>query len=650
MTTQSVFQEYVYISRYARFIHEERRRERWPETVTRYFDFFKAHLKSVCGYTLDDETRKYLEHSVLNYKVMPSMRCIMTAGPALERENVAGYNCQYISIDCPKSFSEMLYLLMNGCGVGFSIERQNVNKLPDVPDELWPTDTVIVVADSKIGWAKSLNELISLLYTGNIPQFDLSKVRPAGSILKVFGGRASGPAPLNKLFEFVIDKFKQNKGQKLTSIDCHDICCMIGSCVVSGGVRRSALISLSNLSDDRMRSAKVGQWWVTTPYRSIANNSAVYTDRCPPMDTFINEWKSLYDSKSGERGIFSRWASRNIVAHSNEFRKKHFGDSCRLRDLDHAWGCNPCSEIILRNNQGCNLSEAVVRSYDTLETLKEKVKVAAILGTFQSTLTNFKFLSKAWKRNFEDERLLGVSLTGIMDNPILSGAEGDSELIDVLITLRKVVIQTNMEWAAKLGIPQSTATTCIKPSGTVSALNDTASGIHSRHASYYLRSARNDKKDPVAQLLIDQGFYHEDDVMRPNDNYVFYFPTKAPDGALVRKDVDAIKQLEMWKLYQVYWTEHKPSITVSVGEDEWMKVGSWVYDNFEWMSGVSFLPLSDHSYQQAPFQDISETEYQDWLKKTPPAVDWTKLQDYEALDMTTGSQELACSSGACELM
>lgn len=647
--SQSPFSEYVYISRYARYLHDEGRREKWPETVKRYFDFFQSHLKSVCGYDLDTATRSTLENSISNYSVMPSMRCLMTAGPALERDNIGGYNCLYISIDSQKAFGEMLYVLMNGCGVGFSVERQYVNKLPEIPEELYPTDTTIIVADSKLGWAKALNELISLLYTGIIPNFDLSKVRPAGSILRTFGGRASGPGPLDQLFKFVIDKFKQNKGQKLTSIDCHDICCVIGNVVVSGGVRRSALISLSNLSDDRMRNAKVGQWWTTTPYRSIANNSAVYTDKAPLMDTFMSEWKSLYDSKSGERGIFSRWASKNIINRSNDFRKRYFGDECRLRDPNWEFGCNPCSEIILRDKQGCNLTEVIIRAEDTIDSLAEKVKIATILGTIQSTLTSFKFISKVWKKNFEDERLLGVSLTGIMDNSITSGLRGFDVLKEVLTRLRMVAIETNMEWAKKLGIPQSTAITCIKPSGTVSALNNTSSGIHPRHAPYYLRSVRNDKKDPVAQLLIDQGFYHEDDSMHLS-NYVFYFPTKSPDNALFRKDIDATKQLEIWKLYQLYWTEHKPSITVSVREEEWMKVGSWVYENFEWMSGVSFLPFSDHTYQQAPFQDLTEEKYQEWIDKTPSTIDWSRLKDYERIDMTIGSQELACSAGgSCDL-
>lgn len=638
----SLFQQYVYLSRYSRFLHEQGRRERWEETITRYFDFFTIHLKEKHDYSLSKELRKDLETAVLNMEVMPSMRCLMTAGPALERSNIAGYNCSYLSIDNIKSFAELMYILLNGTGVGFSVERQYVNKLPEVPDELYPSDSVVVVGDSKLGWAKSVNELISMLYTGNIPKWDLSKVRPAGSILKTFGGRASGPEPLERLFKFLIQVFKEAKGRKLTSLECHDICCMVGEVVVSGGVRRSALISLSNLSDDRMRNAKNGQWWTLYPHRSISNNSAVYTEERPTMDTFINEWKSLYDSKSGERGIFSRWASKNIIDRANKFRIESFGKDIRIRDTDQEWGTNPCSEIILRDKQFCNLTEIVIRQSDTKETLLRKTRIAAILGTFQSTLTDWKFLSKKWKDNTEDERLLGVSLTGIMDNRLTNSLDS----YELLGELKKNVIKTNMDMAKKIGISQSVATTCIKPSGTVSSLVDSASGIHARHAPFYLRSVRSDKKDPLAQLMIDQGVPYEDDQMRPEHNYVFYFPSKSPKGSVFRKDVDGERQLSTWLLYQKYWCEHKPSVTISVKEHEWMKVGAWVYDNFEFMSGVSFLPFSDHNYEQAPFQDLTEDEYKQWIAKMPKNIDWNKLKEYEKTDMTIGSQELACTAGA----
>lgn len=650
-TNTTQFQQYIYLSRYSRFLHDQNRREIWPETVARYFDFFTVHLKEKCSYKLPKDLRKELETAVLNLDVMPSMRCIMTAGPALAKENMAGFNCSYLAIDNPKAFGEELYILMNGTGVGFSVERQYTNKLPEIPEELHSTDTTIIVKDSKLGWAAALNELISLLYTGLVPKWDLSKLRPAGAILKTFGGRSAGPEPLNRLFKFVVAVFEANKGQKLSSLDCHEICCFIGEVVVVGGVRRSALISLSNLSDDRMRGAKNGQWYLLKPYLSNSNNSAVYNDKKPAVGTFMSEWHSLYESKSGERGIFSRAATKNVIEHSNAFRKQHFGDvqEIRYRDAEHEFGCNPCSEIILRDKEVCNLSEIVVRSSDTVDDLIRKARIAAIFGTFQSTLTDFKFLSKKWKNNTEDERLLGVSLTGICDNVLTSGKMGEDALEKLLTTMRKTVILTNIEIAKILGIPTSVATTCQKPSGTVSALVNSGSGGHRRHSEFYIRTARSDKKDPLGQLLKDQGLHHEDDVMRPKDVDVFSFPIKSPKNALFRADATAIDQLNLWLAYQKHWAEHKPSITVSVREDEWMSVGAWVYDHFEWMSGVSFLPYSDHIYQQAPFQEISEDEYKEWTKKTPQ-IDWAKLTDYEKGDMTTGSQELACTSGGCEIL
>jgi ribonucleoside-triphosphate reductase len=649
--SMSDFQQYVYTSRYAKYLHDAQRRETWSETVTRYFDFFTDHLDEQHNYKLDSKLRTELEQAVLSMEIMPSMRCMMTAGAALKRDHGAGYNCSYAAIDTPKTFSEILFTLMCGTGVGFSVERQYVVKLPAVPDEFYPTDSVIVVADSRIGWAKALNELVSMLYTGAIPKWDTSKLRPSGAILKTFGGRSSGPEPLERLFRFVVQTFKEAVGRKLTSIECHDLACMIGECVVVGGVRRSAMISLSNLSDDRMRSAKSGQWWAVTPWRSLANNSAVYNDKRPPMETFMSEWKALYDSKSGERGIFSRYAAKNIIERANDFRKQHFLDTSglRMRDSDHEWGCNPCSEIILRDKQFCNLTEGIIRSTDTVTSLKRKVRLATILGTFQSTLTNFRFLSKKWKDNTADERLLGVSLTGIMDNELMSGSLGFDKLKDALTEIRKVAIATNLEFANAIGIEASTAVTCVKPSGTVSSLVDSASGIHRRHSPYYIRTVRSDKKDPVAQLMIDQGCYYEEDKMRPDHNWVFSFPTKAPDTALVRHDDSAINQLEIWLMYQKYWCDHKPSVTVSVKEDEWLEVGAWVFKNFEWMSGVSFLPYSEHTYEQAPYQDITEAEYHAWIAKVPSSVDWSKLPEYEKVDSTIASQTLACSSGGCDL-
>ena len=628
------YQEFIHLSRYSRWLPEKGRRETWSETVGRYFDFFTEHLQEQNNFKLDDVSRKRLEEAVLSQKVMPSMRCLMTAGEALKRENVSGYNCSYVAVDSPRAFDEILYILMNGTGVGFSVERQDVMKLPNVADELHETDTTIVVPDSKLGWAKSMKELIHLLYSGQIPSWDLSKVRPAGAPLKTFGGRASGPEPLDQLFRFSINIFKNATGRKLTSLECHDLVCKIAEVVVVGGVRRSALISLSNLSDDRMRVAKSGQWWEDNGQRALANNSACYTEK-PEIGIFMDEWKSLYDSKSGERGIFNRQSAKEQAGRNGR------------RDNDWDFGTNPCSEIILRSKQFCNLSEVVIRATDDMKTLKDKVKFATILGTFQSTLVNFKYLTRDWAKNTQEERLLGVSLTGIMDNTLTNGKEpGLDKRLD---ELRKVAIATNAEWADKIGIQQSVSITCVKPSGTVSQLVDSASGIHARHNPYYIRTVRADKKDPLALYMKDAGFPCEDDVMKPDHTYVFSFPMKAPENAVMRQDMSAIEQLELWLVYQKHWCEHKPSVTISVKEDEWFEVGAWVYKHFDWMSGVSFLPYSEHVYKQAPYQDCDSVMYQRELDKMPKNIDWTQLSAYETTDMTEGAQELACVAGGCEI-
>jgi len=628
------YQEFIHLSRYSRWLPKKGRRETWRETVTRYFDFFQEHLKQSCKYSLDKSLREELEDAVIHLKIMPSMRCLMTAGEALKRENIAGYNCSYVAVDRPQAFDEILYVLMNGTGVGFSVERQFVSNLPTVADEFHPSDTTIVVQDSKMGWAKAFKELVAMLYHGQIPKWDLSKVRPAGAPLKTFGGRASGPEPLRRLFEFTKEIFQNAHGRKLSSIECHDIVCKTAEIVVVGGVRRSALISLSNLSDDRMRVAKSGQWWIDNGQRALANNSACYTEK-PDIGIFMDEWKALYDSKSGERGIFNRESAKKI-AEKNE-----------RRDVGHDFGTNPCSEIILRSREFCNLSEVVVRPDDTEDTLLNKVRLATILGTFQSTLTNFKYVSKDWKKNCIEERLLGVSLTGIMDNKWTAGKLPG---LDVLLkNLKQMSVDTNKEWSNKLKINQSAAITCVKPSGTVSQLVDSASGIHARHNLYYIRTVRGDKKDPLTKMMIEQGFPAEDDVMKPNDTTVFSFPIKCSPDAVFRQDLTAIEQLELWKTYQVHWCEHKPSVTISVKEEEWIEVGAWVYKNFDLMSGVSFLPYSEHTYKQAPYQDCTLIEYSELVKKMPTEVNWSKLSDYEKTDMTIGSQELACSAGSCEI-
>jgi len=630
------YQEFIHLSRYARWNEELNRRETWQETVARYFDFMQEQLKKNNDTDISD-MRPQLEQAVLNLDIMPSMRALMSAGKALERDNVAGFNCSYVAVDTPRAFDETLYILMCGTGVGFSVERQYINKLPDLPEEIHYTDTVIKVADSKIGWAKAYKEFMSLLYSGQIPKWDLSNIRPQGARLKTFGGRASGPAPLADLFQFTANIFFDAvaKGQKkLVSIDCHDLMCKIAEVVVVGGVRRSALISLSNLSDERMRNAKSGSWWEHSQHRALSNNSVAYTDSAE-MGAFMREWLSLYESKSGERGIFNRQAAENQAAKNG--RREEYKD----------FGCNPCSEIILRNKQFCNLTEVVVRPDDTWGTLREKVELATILGTFQATLTNFRYLTKAWKNNTEEEALLGVSLTGIMDNKKMST---DKNLPARLQVLKNSAVTMNEGWSANLGIKQSVAITCVKPSGTVSQLVDSASGIHARHSEYYIRTIRADKKDPLAQLMVDQGVYHEDDITKPEHTYVFYFPIQSPKDSLVRKDLTAIEHLEIWKTYQNHWCEHKPSATISVRENEWLDVGSWVWNNFDTISGVSFLPYSDHSYQQAPYQEITKKEYKQWLKKTTNNVDWSLLMDYEKEDMTENTKELACTAGACEIL
>mgnify|MGYP003663538030 FL=1 len=631
------YQEFIHLSRYSRWLPEKSRRETWDETVTRYFDFFTEHLKETVDFDLTKKLRDELEQAVLGLRVMPSMRCIMTAGEALKRENIAGYNCSYVAVDRPQSFDEILYILMNGTGVGFSVERQYVNELPSIADEFHPTDTTITVADSKLGWAKGLKELIGMLYIGQIPRWDLSKIRAAGAPLKTFGGRASGPEPLESLFNFTVNIFKNAVGRKLTSLEAHDVVCKIAEVVVVGGVRRSALISLSNLSDDRMRHAKSGQWWNDNPQRALANNSAAYSEK-PDIGIFMDEWKALYDSKSGERGIFNRESAVWMASKNG-----------RRNTTDYEFGTNPCSEIILRNREFCNLSEVVVRASDTRETLLEKVRLATILGTIQSTLVNFKYISKSWQKNCEEERLLGVSLTGIMDCNVTNGKGPHGSLPAILQDLKGMAVKTNEEFAKKFGINQSVAVTCVKPSGTVSQLTNAASGIHARHNPYYIRTVRGDKKDPLTKMMIDQGFPVEDDVMNPSHTSVFSFPHKVDQGAVFRTDLTAIEQLELWKTYQEYWCEHKPSVTISVKEHEWLKVGAWVYENFNYMSGVSFLPFSEHTYKQAPYQDCNKEEYEMLLDKMPKIVEWNKLSEYEQTDMTIGAQELACAAGFCEI-
>jgi ribonucleoside-diphosphate reductase alpha chain len=630
----SQYQEFIYKSRYSRWIESENRRESWPETVKRYFDFFEEHLKENHGYKVPKDLRNELETSVLNLEIMPSMRALMTAGEALKRDNTAGYNCSYVAINNIRAFDEVLYILMCGTGVGFSVERQYVEKLPTIAEQFTDSETVIVVQDSKTGWAKAYRELVSLLVGGQVPKWDLSKIRPAGARLKTFGGRASGPRPLEDLFFFTTDTFRRAAGRKLTSIECHDIVCKIAEIVVVGGVRRSALISLSNLTDERMREAKTGSWWEQNPQRALANNSVAFKEK-PEIGTFMEEWISLYKSKSGERGIFNRDACKKTVA--------KLGDR---RDPNHEWGTNPCSEIILRDKEFCNLTEVVVRPDDDVASLKRKIRLATILGTWQASLTHFPYLSSNWKKNCQEEALLGVSLTGILDNKMMSSI---ADVPNTLIALKQEAIDTNKQWASKIGINPAAAITCIKPSGTVSQLTDAASGIHPRHNEYYIRTVRADKKDPLCQMMIEMGFPYEPCVMKPDHTMVFSFPMKAV-GSVTRNDMSAIEHLELWLVYQRYWCEHKPSITVTVREHEWMEVGAWVYRHFDEISGISFLPHSDHSYRQAPYQDCTKEQYEGMLEKMPKNVDWSILKNYEKEDKTAGTQTFSCTGDKCELV
>jgi len=621
------YQTFIAKSRYAKYIDGEGR-EDWGDTVERYMDNV---VRPKAG---NDSYVNQLRDAILNLEVMPSMRAMMTAGPALARDNTAGYNCSYLAVDDPKAFDEAMFILLCGTGVGFSVERQFIQKLPEVP-ELFESDTVVVVKDSKEGWAKAFRQVLALLWAGEIPKWDVSAVRPAGARLKTFGGRASGPAPLVELFNFAVTTFKAAQGRRLSSIECHDLMCFIGQIVVVGGVRRSAMISLSNLSDDRMRHAKSGQWWETAAHRALANNSVSYTEK-PDMETFMREWQALVESKSGERGVFNRQASKVQAAKNGR------------RDPNYEFGTNPCSEIILRPNQFCNLTEVVIRATDTIEDLERKVRLATILGTIQSSMTKFPYLRKIWNKNTEEERLLGVSLTGIMDNKLTTSQ--NAGLDKTLERLKDVAISTNAEWAERLNIPASAAISCVKPSGTVSQLVSSASGIHARHSPYYVRTVRGDNKDPLTKFMIDKGVPNEPCVMKGDTTTVFSFPIKSPSGAVTRNDMTAVEQLEMWLTYQRHWCEHKPSVTISVRDEEWMEVGAFVYKHFDEMSGVSFLPHSDHTYQQAPYQDCTKEDYEELLAIMPKAIDWSELSEYENEDNTAGSQTMACSGDTCELV
>lgn len=627
------YNTFIAKSRYSRYLDDKGRREHWDETVQRYFDFMSQHLKDKQGYELPADLRAELQEAVTSLDIVPSMRAIMTSGPALARQNVAAFNCSYLPIDDPKSFDEAMYILLCGTGVGFSVEQKYVNKLPEVPDQLYKSETTVVVSDSKEGWAKSLRQLIALLYSGEIPKFDLSKVRPAGARLKTFGGRASGPKPLEDLFKFVVSKFKGSNGRRLSSLECHDILCKIGEVVVVGGVRRSAMISLSDLADDRMAHAKAGAWWDGNGQRALANNSAVYEEK-PSIGQFMREWSSIYESHSGERGIFNRYASV-LQAQKNG-----------RRDTQQEFGTNPCSEIILKPYQFCNLTSCIVRPDDNLDTLKRKIRLATILGTFQASLTEFPYLRKIWEKNTKEEALLGVSMTGILDNAMLNNPD-DPELPKLLESLKDVAISTNAEFAANIGINASVAITAVKPEGTVSQLCSTASGIHAQHSKYYIRRVRADNKDPLTQFMMDSGFSAEPCVMKPDSTTVFSFPVKVAEGALLREELTAIQHLKLWLIFQRHYCEHKPSVTISVKEHEWMEVGAWCWEHFDEITGVSFLPYDGGTYKQAPYEECTEEQYEALKASIPTGVDWDNFKEYD--DNVEGAQMLACVAGVCEI-
>ena len=631
--TMTPYNTFIAKSRYSRYLDDKGRREHWNETVKRYFDFMEKHLVQKQKYILSPELRKELEQAVVNLEVVPSMRAVMTAGPALERQNVAAFNCSYLPIDDPKAFDEAMYILLCGTGVGFSVEQQYVKKLPEVPEQLFDSKSTVVVSDSKEGWAKSLRQLIALLYSGEIPKFDTSRVRPAGARLKTFGGRASGPGPLEELYKFCVAKFRGATGRRLTSLECHDILCKIGEVVVVGGVRRSAMISLSDLTDDKMAHAKAGAWWDGNGQRALANNSATY-EETPSIGQFMREWSSIYESHSGERGIFNREASQQQAAKNGR------------RDASFAFGTNPCSEIILRPYQFCNLSSCIIRSDDTMDSIESKIRIATILGTFQASLTDFPYLRKIWQKNTEDEALLGVSMTGICDNALLNDPD-DEDLPARLERLRDVAITVNAEFANAIGINQSVAVTAVKPEGTVSQLCSTASGIHPQHSKYYIRRVRADNKDPLTQFMTDAGFVGEPCVMKPESTTVFSFPVKVNDGALLREELSALKHLKLWLLFQRHYCEHKPSVTISVLEHEWMDVGAWVFKHFDEVTGVSFLPMDGGTYKQAPYEETNEEQYQALLAIQPKNIDWDNFKEYD--DNVEGAQQLACTAGSCEI-
>lgn len=622
--------EFVYYRTYSRWMDKENRRETWIETVDRYINFMRENI----GSRLDEKEYEELRLAILNQEIMPSMRLMWSAGDAARKTNVCAYNCSFIAPSKLEDFAEIMYLLMCGTGAGFSVESQTVQQLPLIKKQTGEILPIYEIKDSKEDWGDSLTAGMKAWYEGKDIKFDYSKLRLAGERLKTMGGRSSGPEPLRALLDFTRSKILNRQGKRLTNLDVHDIICKIGEVVVMGGVRRSALISLSDLDDEEMRHSKEGQFYLNEPQRQMANNSAVYNQR-PTAAEFMEEWLALAKSGTGERGIFNRGGLESQLP---ERRWKVFA-----KDSATA-GTNPCGEIILKSKQFCNLTEVVARHEDTAETLLKKTRLATILGTYQSTLTNFPYISKEWKKNCEEERLLGVSLTGQWDSPASRSPE-------IVKKLKMLAIEVNKEYAKKFGINPSTCITCVKPSGTVSQLVDSASGMHTRHAKYYIRRIRISATDPLFQMLKDQKFPYYPEVGQAEGSastYVLEFPVKAPDGAVTRNSLSALDQLEHWKLIKENFTEHNPSVTISVGNDEWISTANWLYQNWNILGGLSFLPRVDHSYALAPYEEISEEKYYELLAKMPE-IDFSEIVVYEKEDSTQGAKELACVAGVCEV-
>lgn len=627
---KSALGEFIYYRTYSRWIEREGRRETWVETVDRYMNFMKENL----GDKLTAEEYNELREGILWQEAMPSMRLMWSAGSAAARCHATAYNCSYIAPSKLEDFSEIMYLSMSGTGVGFSVESQTIGQLPIIKKQSGKVLPTYVIEDSKEGWADALKTGLKTWYNGKDIKFDYSGLRPAGARLKTMGGRSSGPEPLRSLLDFARAKIFSRQGKRLSNIDAHDIICKTGEVVVMGGVRRSALISLSDLDDMEMRNAKTGQFYLTEPQRQMANNSAAYNEK-PTSTQFIEEWLALAKSGAGERGIFNRGSLKQQLPRR------------RWDKFEEDWassGVNPCGEINLKSKEFCNLTEVVARAEDIEESLIRKIRLATILGTYQSTLTDFKYLSKEWKKNCEEERLLGVSVTGQWDCPALRNEKTFSKL-------REAAIEVNKEYAKRFGINQSAAITCVKPSGTVSQLVDAASGMHPRHSGYYIRRVRISATDSLFQMLKEQKFPYHPEVGQTIDSastYVLEFPVKAPSNSKFRNDMDAIEQLEYWKMVKENFTEHNPSVTISVGDNEWIVAANWLYENWDILGGLSFLPREDHVYKLAPYEEIDEERYSELAAKLPE-IDFSRIVIYEEDDETQGARELACASGVCEI-